>query len=276
MYSSLRSALLLLIVAFPMTMSAQTNFPLTSKENKTLLSFQFQHPFFKSGTTDFTLLSGTYDLTLVAPVGSGLSIIGTLPYAAYSSSSSFYSRSVGSLANISVGLRKTFVPGTSLLDFKVFLPTAPSDGDNTYAMFYSFYHRLYDFELYIPDAFSFQTRYYYHKNFDGFLLGGVIGASAFVPTDNRNDEIEVFIRYGVSTGYENKDIRLLAEITGIGILTEKKIFSDGKTEYYAVLGGQWTGGSVIKPKINVHIPLGNDLSDIYGTALTLGCDFVLP
>ncbi len=276
MYPSFRFALLLFVVIVPLTLSAQTNFPLTNAENKTLLSFQFQHPFFKSGSTDFSLLSGTYDLTLVAPVGSGLSIIGTLPYAAYATSSSFSDNSMGTFTNISVGLRKTFVPSTSLLDFKVFLPTAPSDSKNTYAMYYAFYHRLYDFELYIPDAFSFQTRYYYFKNFDGLLLGGVIGASAFVPTDNGNDEIEVFIRYGVSTGYENKDIRLLAEITGIGILTEKKIFSDGKTEYYAVLGGQWTGGSVIKPKINVHIPLGNDLSEIYGTALTLGCDFVLP
>lgn len=276
MYFAFRSALLLLIVAFPMTMSAQTNFPLMSKENKTLLSFQFQHPFMKSTGTDFTALSGTYDLTLVAPVSSSVSIIGTLPYAGYSASSKYFSESAGGLANISVGVSKSSASGTSILTGKVFLPTAPSDGINSAAIMYGFYHRFYELEQFLPEALSIQTQYFYRKNFNGFLLGGVIGGSVLIPTGNALNEMEVLARYGVSMGYESNDVRIVAEFIGIGILTESRILAKSWSEHFIAFGGQWSGGSVVKPKLKVQLPLGDDLSSYYGWALTLGCDFVLP
>lgn len=130
--------------------------------------------------------------------------------------------------------------------------------------------------MYISDAVSVQPCYYFHKNYNGLLIGGVIGGSVFIPTGKRNDEVEIFARYGVSAGYENQDLRIVAELIGILISTENRILSDGKSEHFITLGGQWTGGSVLKPKMNIHIPLGNDLSEIYGSALTIGCDFVLP
>ncbi len=277
MYSAFRLALLLFVVIIPLTLSAQTNFPLMTAKERTLLSFQFQHPFFKSGTTDFTLLSGTYDLTLVAPVNRTLSIVGTLPYAAYATSSKFYSESASALANISIGVNKSFESGTSMLTGKVFLPTAPSDGANASAALYGLFHHYYDLEQYLPEALGIQTRYYFQKNFNGLLLGGVIGGTALIPTGNGFEEVEVLARYGVSGGYESKDFRAVIEFVGIGIVTEGDgIFSEGNTQHFITLGGQWTGGSVAKPRINVHIPLGDEISDIYGSALTLGCDFVFP
>ncbi|MFN8359721.1 MAG: hypothetical protein U0264_07380 [Candidatus Kapaibacterium sp.] len=276
MYSALRSAILLFVTLSPLTMAAQTNLPLTNAENKTLLSFQYQHPFFKSTNYEFTALSGTYDLSLVAPVSPTLSIVGTLPYAAYSASTSYYSESFGALANISIGLQQAFVPGTSILQGKVFLPTAPTDGDNVGAIYYGMFHRMYDIEQYIPNTLGMQVRYNYQKNFNGLLLGGLIGGTALIPTGNNRGEMEVLARYGVSAGYENKDVRFVAEFIGVGILTEENFISDGKTEHFIAIGGQWTGGSVVKPKINIHLPLGSETSRMYSSSLMLGCDFVLP
>jgi hypothetical protein len=33
---------------------------------------------------------------------------------------------------------------------------------------------------------------------------------------------------------------------------------------------------MFKPKVALHLPLGEDFSDVYGVALKLGCDVVLP
>lgn len=276
MYPSFRFALLLFVVIVPLTLSAQTNFPLTPMENKALFSFQFQHPFVKRTNTNFTLVSGTYDLTFVAPVSRTMSIVGTLPYAGYSATSQVVTETSGAISNISIGVTKVSKSGSSTLNLKIFLPTAPSVGIKSGAMMYGFYHRFYDLEQYLPEALSLQVQYFFKKKFNELLIGGVIGGTGLIWTDRRFDELEILARYGVSMGYENKDMRIVAEFIGIGILTRMRRISNNNFEHFIALSGQWTSGSFMKPKVNIHFPLRKKLASRYDSSLTLGCDFVLP
>ncbi|MBK9250246.1 MAG: hypothetical protein IPM69_19590 [Ignavibacteria bacterium] len=276
MNSTLLFSLLFLVTIFPLKIAAQTNLPLTRTENRMLLSFQYQHPFFKNTSTEFKVLSGSYDLSIVAPISRTLSIVGTLPFAGYSATSPLFTESSGAIANISMGISNVSVPGYSILNVKIFLPTAPSRGINSGAMMYGLYHRFYELEQYLPEALSLQIHYFYKRNFNGLMIGGVIGGTGLISTGRRSDELGILARYGVSMGYENKDLRIVAEFLGIGILTRIRITSQNDFEHFIALSGQWSGGNVVKPKVNIHLPLSHNLSRIYGWSLMIGSDVVLP
>jgi len=216
------------------------------------LSLRFQRPNFAEGN-GLSALSGAYDLMVNTPIGGKINLLVELPFSSFSVNG-FSESSVG---NLFVGLQhRSDSTGKSSLTFGVFLPTAGDDaGSGALANFY-------EIQKYGADLLTLYFNYGYRSipvGAEGGFFGFEIGPNLFIPTSEGGDT-ELFLHYGLSGGYQLRQLAFLTEFTGLFVVTEE---ADSFTDRFfpAInLGAQWTHG-MVNPGIFYNLYLDEDLQD---------------
>ncbi len=229
---------------------------------------------FYSQNYNFSSLSGVYDIDINIPLSSKLNLIASVPYIYTSYQVDYFVESgeykEDGLGNIFVGLQTK--PGfpevnRSIISFGVFFPTA--DDEAAYAgTFVNFYNLL----KFLPNSLGFYFNYAYHKMpGNGFHYGFEAGPNILIPTKS-DRQMELYLHYGATGGYQIESILFKAELIGIAIISEEtESFSD---RFVHLLNfGFHLKADAISPKIFYAIYLKDSIKDdidgILGIGLTL-------
>ena len=221
------------------------------------LSLRFQRPNFE-GVDGLSAFSGAYDLMVNTPIGEKISLLVELPFSSFSVNG-FSEISVG---NLFVGLQSRpgqyqFQASKSNITYGVFLPIAGED-----ASFIGSVANFYEFQKYFADILTLYFNYSYQSipmGSEGAFFGLEIGPNLFIPTSG-DEDVELFLHYGLSGGYQLRQLAFLAEFTGLFIVTgDLDSFTD---RFFSAinLGAQWTHG-MVNPGIFYNLYIDEDLQD---------------
>ena len=205
--------------------SQKLNLLMTPSE-KNQFAFSFDKPFF-DGDDITSTLTGVYQLYCNIPISSKFNLIGTVPFINFSYQQDYYfynqnyhiDYSENGVGNIFIGMqtRPELNDGRgSVISFGVFLPTADEDVSFVCA-FVNYYNIL----KYIPNYLGLYFNFAHYKSVgQGFNYGIEVGPNILIPTEGKNDEIELFLHYAAGAGFRSNIFELNAEFLGIGIVTD--------------------------------------------------------
>ncbi|MGE5806117.1 MAG: hypothetical protein ACM34M_10020 [Ignavibacteria bacterium] len=268
------------MIFFPMVflfsfeiLTAQTFNLLNIPSEKLQFGLRFDKAFY-SQNYNYSSLSGVYDIDINIPLTSKLNLIASVPYIYTSYQVDYYVESgefkEDGLGNIFVGLQtKSGSPemNRSTISFGVFFPTA--DDQAAYdGRFVNFYNLL----KFLPNSLGFYFNYAYHKMPEnGFHYGFEAGPNILIPTKSGR-QLELYLHYGATGGYQIESILFKAELIGIAIITEEtENFNDRFV--HLIDFGFHLKADAISPKIFYAIYLKDSFKDyiegILGIGLTL-------
>lgn len=251
-------------------LSAQTLDLQTIPSNKKQFGISFNKPFF-STDRNLSTLSGVYQLYANIPLSSKLNIIGNIPY--INTSYDFYypfghySFSASGLGNVFIGLQtkpKVLENRRSTFTFGLYLPTASEEASYNGALSDYYY-----FSKYIPNSIGLHFNYAYHYiNTEGFNYGLELGPNLLIATKG-SSETELFIHYGIITGYQINKLLLNLEVVGVAIISEDiENFGDRFINMLNI-GAQWRG-TVVTPKVFYKIYLRDEIRHTVDGVLSIG------
>lgn len=254
------------------SISAQNFLFQTMPNNKSQVGLKFMRPNFE-GDDDLSLLSGAYDLCFNVPVNPGINLVGSLPFTTFSAKDADSESGIG---NIYVGFqtRQLLESGnrTSLAG-GIFVPTAT---DEFSPMVVGIYSNYYEFQKYVPDMLTVYGNFSYQKHqYRGAIFGVEIGPNLFIPTKKDGGDVELFVHYGISGGFNLTNITFSAELAGLAFISEDIENFEDRFIHSLAFGAQWTGGNV-KPGIFYEIYLKEDLRDFVDGVLGIKVDVSLP
>ena len=253
-------AVLILIFLSTISVSAQSFLMQNTPEDKIQIGIRFQRPQFKFTSyseSDYTALSGVYDLTVSVPVSRQIKLVGNLPFSAFSLED-YHEEGIGSIflgLEVHTDQSKTHAAsGTVGLG----LPTASEEnlGANLLGLFtdsYEIFKMLPDIlTLYQNSAYKFQLP-------AGLILRVEAGPTVLIPTEGDGDS-EAYIHYGMAAGFQLKYATVFAEWTGNGILTEE-YDSFGDRFIHAVTIGVQAVNLPVRPGIYLKFFADEDMED---------------
>ncbi len=178
---------------------------------------RFLRPDFE-GESSLSTFSGVYDITLSLAVNEKWSIDAAFPYTRLASDENDFSESY--MGNVYVGLQHISRNGngSSIWSFGVYMPMG--DDDLTHLIFGSLTNQEDMFKFW-PNAWTLYGNFaYFNINKGGARLGLELGPDLLISTGGNSDDPEFFMHYGLTAGYQGKNIAAITEIVGLAILTE--------------------------------------------------------
>ena len=238
--------------------------------DKLQFGFVFEKPFYALDR-NLSTLSGEYQLSVNIPLSSKLNIIGKIPFINTSFDVDYgfdhFSYSRNGLGNIFIGLQTKPVvmeSQRSIVTFGLFLPTADKE-----ASYYGFSTDYYGIQKFVPNSFGIYFNYAYHKIKDeGFNYGFEIGPNVFIATEEGSGT-ELFMHYGVNTGYQINKLLLNIELLGIAIVSENIEEFGDRFVHTLDFGAQWKE-IMVTPKIYYKIYLKEKLRESVDGVLGIG------
>ena len=180
------------------------------------LGLRFLHPI-DIGLT-ISVLYGTYDLWVNAPVNAKINLIADLPFASFSNTSPSFEESDNDIGNIFLGIeiQPDSAKKSSLIG-GIFLPTAgilPTTGEaNDVGSFSNFF----EWEKYLPGFLTLYGNYAIRSKSpesDGAYIGLDIGPSLLLAVD----EYELLVHYGLTAGVRTIPVVIALEFTELSLL----------------------------------------------------------
>jgi hypothetical protein len=250
----------LLLVLSSQSLPAQTFLLQTPPEEKANVGIRFMRPNFAedSGLSTF---SGTYDLYVNVPVGAKLNLVGSLPFSNVDTDRDA-GESESDIGNLYIGLQARGGSSSTHrtnVSVGVFLPTAPDDNFSTFIL--GLLTNFYELQRSIPNTLTLYGNfaYRYHQT-NGALFGLELGPQFFIPTGDDEGDVEIFAHYGLAGGFQASHVAVVAELLGLGILSEDvEDFGDRFT--HAVAFGAQLTGLPVRPGIFYQIYLDKDLNE---------------
>jgi hypothetical protein len=266
-----------IFLALPLLVSAQ-GFQLDGPQpEKTELGIRFLHPDFEYAE-GLSLLSGLYQFTVNIAVSPKVNLVGSVPMGTLGGDDMEAQTGIGNIyAGIQYKLKETDRNSASL-SLGVYLPTANKDKPmSSFMGMCANYSRCFQF---MPEVVTVSMNLTYYHNYqvdeEGWFWGSELGPHLLIPKeeDYYNDEMELFVHYGLTGGYRFKLVEIKAEYTGIGIITEK--VDDLGDRFYSeiILGAKWNRGHV-RPGVFYKINLNQDIRDVVRGAFGISFDFML-
>jgi hypothetical protein len=248
-------------------LSAQTLNLQNIPSDKMQFGFSFSKPFY-SDDFDVSTLSGAFELSGNIPVSSRLNIIGNFPFINTSYDFGNYKYERSGIGNIFIGIQtnpNTIDNGKSIFIFGLFLPTADEQ-----AAFSGLDINFYDIQKYIPNSVGLYFNYAYHKIInEGLNYGFEAGPNLLIPTEGENSETELFLHYGIHTGYQVNKLLLNVEFLGIAIISQDIDNFGDRLVHQLGFGAQWKE-ALITPKIFYRIYLREEMREIIDGVLGIG------
>jgi len=259
-------SLLLLKTAFAQTFNLQS-----IPTNKSNFSLRFIHPKMKT-ITDLSTFSGVYEFSLNIPVSSKLNFVSSIPYitANYELDYGFFKHKFdeGGAGNIFIGLqtnKEEINEKKSIVSFGLFLPSA----DENISLF-GVYSDYCNFGKYFPNVLTLYFNYAYHNlKPNGFRFGIEVSPNILIPTKDTGMESELYLRYGISTGYKAQQFLFNLELLGIAIISEDIETFEDRFVHSLNFGSAWIVDNIV-PKIFYKIYLKDEISEIIDGVLGIG------
>ena len=197
------------------------------------LSLHYLRPLVRGGET-MKGMAGTWELTARYSVEARTQLFISIPYSYYSVRENDMQQ--GSPGNVSLGAHFVQKNEKSSITLGIIIPIASEDNFEAAAtgITCDYYH----FTKYAPDLFTFLFNYSYHnhvlqKGLFGFELG------AQFPIYFQTLDAEMLLNYGLQGGIQFNKLQLLAEITGLLIVTERYIDSSERLKHNLIFGAEY-------------------------------------
>ena len=216
--------------------------------------------------------SGVYQLYLDIPVSSKLNIVGSIPLIVTSYSINYgfgeYNYSENGLGNVFLGIQtnpESIDNRKNIFTFGLYLPTASEK-----ASFNGATADYYYIGKYIPNSLGIYFNYAFHKlNIEGFKYGFEIGPNLMIPTKGNGAETEFLAHYGITGGYQIKQLTLSLEFVGVVVISEDIQNFEDRFVNMLNIGAQWDGG-IVKPMIYYKYYLREEIRHTIDGVLGIG------
>ncbi len=262
------------IILFTFQCYAQTLNLQSIPSDKIRIGFTFEKPFYPSNS-NISAFSGNYELSCNIPLSSKLNLLLEVPYiyTKYEVNFSFddyhysYKYDRGGAGNVFIGLQTK--PGIdndskSIATFGLFLPTA-----DTKASYTGLFNNYYEIQKFVPNSVGLYFNYAHHKFYEeGFIFGFELGPNVFIPTKGMSD-LELFIHYAATTGYQINKLQINLEFIGIGIVSQSVNNFGDRLINQLGFGTQWKE-TFITSKVYYKIYLKEGLSNTIDGVLGIG------
>ncbi len=267
-----RMSLIGLLSLFVLNIVSAQTFNLQSlPTERSQFGLRFLHPSIKSDM-DVSTFSGLYEFSINIPINDKLNFVSIIPYisAKFEIDSDYYSYEFdeSGAGNIFIGLQTNKEIGDdkrSVVSFGLFLPTADED-----VSLFGIYSDYCSFPKYFPDALSLYFNYAYHNiKQNGLRFGMELGPTILIPTKDTGMDTEIYLHYGISTGFKAKQFLLNLELLGLAILTEDIDKLEDRFVHSINFGSAWIMGNVV-PKVYYKLYLKEDISDIVDSVFGVG------
>ena len=262
-----------LIVLFPFVTTAQTFLFESVPDDKPRFEWRLMKPFFEY--EDLSILSGIYDFTVSFPLGPRWNIVGSLPFLLFNDDEGEEDSGIGNLY-LGVQIHNENDSGSRYYgSVGVFVPTISEDKLWTIGLM-GIFTNWYEAHKYVSDVFTFHgnVAYRYSKP-NGPIVGVEIGPNVWINTEDVGDDVELFMHYGISAGYQFSQFAILTELVGLGMLTEEGEDLGDRFTHTLTVGVNWMS-SVIRPGVFYQIYLDKDFRDVIDGVLGVKFDVVIP
>jgi len=265
------STIYLLMFSMSRIISAQALNLKTIPSDKAQFDVRFEKPFF-SNLTSLSTFSGVYQFSLNIPISSKLNLISDIPYmySGYKIVNSYRNTelTVNGFGNIFIGLQtneQIINSRKSTVSFGVFLPTVKNE-----LGFNGLFTNYYDFQKYKLNSWGLYFNYAYYKfSNNGFNYGIEIGPNISIQKNSRKSTIDVYMHFGINTGYKVDKFLLNVEFLSIANITQNVSNFGDRFVNLLDFGAQWEGAR-ITPKLFYKIYLGDDMRAIVDSILGVG------
>jgi hypothetical protein len=215
-----------------------------------------------------TFSTSAWFLTGRFAVGNTISLVGQIPFAIYGRDYNGSSESENAFGNIYAGIEIHGQNTPVFGEIGVYLPTAPSEGDATSALFSGCA------ETFLIEATSISGMVnYYQQNPGGLLLHFRGGPSIWIDTGDNSDETEVYLLYAAQVGYAAPKFELLTGFTGRWWLSAGDATDNfGEASFHQIGFAANIALGNFRPGATLRVPIDEDYSDImdFVFGLTLG------
>ena len=247
-------------------------------EPTTVLSLDVARPSVAFDDMDWSIASAVVNISLHHRLSDELAVISELPLAraavapgddsfvGESSSFAFGNPYIGVATPISRGVSAR-IGGT--------LPLARSFGDDDFAVGYGVMGNFERFWTFLPDMFSLSAELEGRHDDPSGLFGSLgVGSSLVRLTENDafgEDSSELFAHYGAGVGYRLDGTEVVADFTGLTVLTEDEGLGDERSIFFTRVGASHLIGRV-RPELYVRMPINESIRDVvrYSVGVKVG------
>jgi hypothetical protein len=243
------------------------------QSDRTKLGVRFLHPDFEEAE-GLSLFSGLYQLSLSVHVSPKLNVVVKLPIGSVAGDDIESQTGFGNIyAGIQYKLKDSKKTQTSA-SLGVYLPTANKNkGLSAFIGMYSNFSRFFQF---LPETVTVSLNLtYYHLEAEGLFFGAEVGPDVIIPNEEYyTGEVELFIHYGLTTGYRFNNFEIKGEFVGLGILSEEVDSFSDRFFNKVILGLNWIGGR-IRPGLFYKVNLDKDIRDFVRGAFGFSINYIV-